>query len=206
MKRRLQWFCSCALLCALLVTAALPAPAAAASTGFSDVPESHWAADSIRRAVDLGLFQGQTPTRFGLGAPMTRGAFVVALCRLFGWEMVTPEAGSYTDNQDKSAWYYSAVETAYANGAITRQTDTFRPREPITREELALTLNGKKARISRRDFENAMITSGVDSKVADNILLKFIRFFTKWEEAVRTSFLNREMQERYLALIRRKLG
>ena len=27
MKRRLQWFCSCALLCALLVTAALPAPA-----------------------------------------------------------------------------------------------------------------------------------------------------------------------------------
>ena len=42
MKRRLQWFCSCALLCALLVTAALPAPAAAASTGFSDVPESHW--------------------------------------------------------------------------------------------------------------------------------------------------------------------
>ena len=116
MKRRLQWFCSCALLCALLVTAALPAPAAAASTGFSDVPESHWAADSIRRAVDLGLFQGQTPTRFGLGAPMTRGAFVVALCRLFGWEMVTPEAGAYTDNQDKSAWYYSAVETAYANG------------------------------------------------------------------------------------------
>ena len=140
MKRRLQWFCSCALLCALLVTAALPAPAAAASTGFSDVPESHWAADSIRRAVDLGLFQGQTPTRFGLGAPMTRGAFVVALCRLFGWEMVTPEAGSYTDNQDKSAWYYSAVETAYANGAITRQTDTFRPREPITREELAVML------------------------------------------------------------------
>lgn len=71
---------------------------------------------------------------------MTRGAFVVALCRLFGWEMVTPEAGAYTDNQDKSAWYYSAVETAYANGAITRQTDTFRPREPITREELAVML------------------------------------------------------------------
>lgn len=65
---------------------------------------------------------------------------MVALCRLFGWEMVTPEAGSYTDNQDKSAWYYSAVETAYANGAITRQTDTFRPREPITREELAVML------------------------------------------------------------------
>ena len=128
------------LLCALLLTAALPAPAAAASTGFSDVPENHWAADSIRRAVDLGLFQGQTATRFGLGAPMTRGAFVTALCRLFQWEMVTPETGSYTDNQDQTAWYYSAVETAYANGAITHQTDTFRPRDPITREELAVML------------------------------------------------------------------
>ena len=110
------------------------------STGFSDVPATHWAADSIRRAVDLGLFQGQTATRFGLGAPMTRGAFVTALCRLFGWEMVTPETGSYADNQDKTAWYYSAVETAYANGAITHQTDTFRPRDPITREELAVML------------------------------------------------------------------
>lgn len=77
---------------------------------------------------------------------------------------------------------------------------------PEDKEELALTLNGKKARISRRDFENAMITSGVDSKVADNILSKFARFLTKWEEAIRTSFLDSEMQERYLALIRSKLG
>ena len=111
-----------------------------ASTGFSDVPESHWAADAIRRAVDLGLFQGQTKTRFGLGQPMTRAAAVVTLCRLFGWETVTPEKGSYQDNQDPDAWYYSAVETAYAHGAITHQTDTFRPEDPITREELAVML------------------------------------------------------------------
>ena len=139
MKRRLQRFCSCVLLCALL-TVGLPPPAAAAPTGFTDVPATHWAAESISRAVDLGLFQGQTATRFGLGAPMTRGAFTVALCRLFGWEMVTPEAGSYEDNQDPDAWYYSAVETAYANGAITSQVDTFRPQDPITREELAVML------------------------------------------------------------------
>ena len=139
MKRRLQRFCSCVLLCALL-TEGLPPPAAAAPTGFTDVPATHWAAESISRAVDLGLFQGQTATRFGLGAPMTRGAFTVALCRLFGWEMVTPEAGSYEDNQDPDAWYYSAVETAYANGAITSQGDTFRPQDPITREELAVML------------------------------------------------------------------
>ena len=137
MKKRLHQICACALLCALLAAAA-PAPAAAAD--FDDVPASHWAAEAISQAVDLGLFQGQSATRFGLGAPMTRGAFVTALCRLFDWEMVTPETGSYTDNQDPDAWYYSAVETAYAHGAITHQADTFRPTDPITREELAVML------------------------------------------------------------------
>ena len=77
---------------------------------------------------------------------------------------------------------------------------------PEDKEELALPLNDKKARFPRRDFENAMITSGVDSKVADNILSKFARFFPKWEETIRTSFLDTEMQERYLAIIHGKLG
>ena len=139
MKRRLQRLCSCALLCVLLLTA-LPLPAAAASTGFSDVPATHWAAEEIRRAGELGLFQGDSQGRFGLGGSMTRGAFAVVLCRLFGWEMVSPEEGSYTDNQDTAAWYYSAVETAYAHGAVTDQTDAFRPGDAITREEIAVML------------------------------------------------------------------
>ena len=39
--------------------------------------------------------------------------------RLMGWELVTPEKGSFTDNQDTAKWYYSAIETAYAHGALT---------------------------------------------------------------------------------------
>lgn len=87
-----------------------------------------------------GWFQGESATTFGVGHPMTRAAFAVVLCRFFGWEMVTPQKGTYEDVQDPSAWYYSAVETAYANGAITRQTDTFRPADSITREEMAAML------------------------------------------------------------------
>lgn len=137
MKKRLQGLLAGVLVCAFLA-AALPAPAAAAD--FADVPDTHWAADAISRAADLGLIKGQTASRFGLGQPMTRAAFVTVLCRMFGWEMISPEEGSYTDNQDKSAWYYSAVETARAHGAITEQTEDFRPREAITREELAVML------------------------------------------------------------------
>lgn len=121
-----------------LLAGIVPVPAAAA--GFRDVPSSSWAAQSIARCVEQGWFQGESATTFGMGHPMTRAAFAVVLCRYFGWEMVTPEKGTYEDVQDPSTWYYSAVETAYANGAITRQSDTFRPADSITREEMAAML------------------------------------------------------------------
>ena len=132
MSKHVQRILSFVVLAALL-SCLLP-PSAAAAGCFTDVPASHWASSQITRAVDLGLFQGETSTRFGLGHPMTRAAFAVVLCRFFDWEMVTPDQGSYTDNQDPDAWYYSAVETAYAHGAITSQTSDFRPADSITRE------------------------------------------------------------------------
>ena len=81
MKKQLKRLLSCLVLCAML-TGGLTAPAAAA--GFTDVPAGHWAAQDIRRCVELGFFQGESATRFGLGHQMTRSAFAVVLCRFFG--------------------------------------------------------------------------------------------------------------------------
>ena len=136
MKNRFSRFLA-GTLAALTVLCAAPAARAA---GFADVPAGSWAAEDIYRCVELGVLQGQSADRFGMGKPMTRAAFVTAMCRLFGWELVTPSAPTYQDVQDPDAWYYSAVETAYAHGAITNQTDTFRPGDAITREELAVML------------------------------------------------------------------
>ena len=55
---------------------------------------------------------------------------------------------------------------------------------PEDNEELALNLNGKKRKITRSDFEQVMIASGVDSKVIDNIFNKFIKYLAKWEEMI----------------------
>lgn len=137
MRRFIGRSLACLLLAAMLVGTV---PAGAVSAGFTDVPADSWAAADIRRCVELGLFQGETPTRFGKGHQMTRAAFTVVLCRLFGWDMETPETGTYADVQDTGAWYFSAVETACAHGAITRQTENFRPQAPITREEMAVML------------------------------------------------------------------
>ncbi len=124
-----------ALLLALLMTATLAS--AAPRTGYSDVPSDHWAADSIRRCAQYQLLQGVGGGRFGLGAQMTRAAYAAALCRLMGWTMLTPASGSFTDNQDTSKWYYSAVETAAAHGVFSGHSRSCRPEDAITRAELA---------------------------------------------------------------------
>ena len=136
MKRNLKRLVSCLVLCALLTTG-LTVPASAAR--FSDVPAGYWAADAIARCADLGLFQGKTATRFGVGEPMSRGAFSVALCRLFGWKTGKPTDLPYTD-VPKDAWYAPSLAAALDHGAVTTQTDAFRPNEPLTREELAAAL------------------------------------------------------------------
>ena len=76
------WRCLTALVLALLLTLSV---GAAGTAGFSDVPESHWAAQSIRRCAQYNLLQGVGGGRFGLGRTMTRAAYATALCRLMGW-------------------------------------------------------------------------------------------------------------------------
>lgn len=138
MKNLARRFLS-AVLCAVLAASVLSAPAQAAS-GYKDVPAGHWAAEYIKTATDEGFFQGRSDGRFGLGEKMSRAAFVTVLMRMFGWEAAEPLRGSFEDNQNPDAWYYTAVETACKNGAITRMEKNFRPTEPITREEMAVML------------------------------------------------------------------
>lgn len=136
MRNKLRRALTMLALCAVL-TGSLAVPASAAA--FQDVPAGHWAADSIRRCVAQGYFNGQSETRFGLGQSMSRGAFAVVLCRFFGWETAAPAARTYSD-VPTDAWYAGAVEAAYRHGAFTDQRTVFRPNDPITREELAVTL------------------------------------------------------------------
>lgn len=125
-----------ALICLLSV---LPVPARAAAR-FSDVPASYWAAESITRAAELGLINGRSDGKFGVGQSMTRAAFAAVLCRLFQWKLVSPASGSFPDNQDSAKWYFSAVETAYLHGAVTQQEEDFRPGDAVTRQEMAVML------------------------------------------------------------------
>ena len=130
MRRMKRTFAMLLVLAALL--AAVPAQA------YWDVPKTHWAYSSIKTASRSGILQGVGANRFGVGEPMSRAAYVTALCRLMGYPTVTSAKGSFADNQDAGKWYFGAIETAYANGILTKQGTLCRPNDAITREEMAV--------------------------------------------------------------------
>ena len=68
-------------------------------------------------------------------------------------------------------------------------------------EELALTLDGRKRKITRQNFVNAMRTTGLDDKVITNILQKFPKVQQRWNTFIDQSFLPEELRERYKAEI-----
>ena len=127
------------LLLALVLWTGLSATASAAEADYADVPQGHWAAESIGKATELGIFQGVSDGRFGLGQPISRAEFVTALVRFFGWEAAAPERPTYSD-VPADAWYYAFVETARANDAVAAAGREFRPEEVITRSEMASML------------------------------------------------------------------
>lgn len=76
---------------------------------------------------------------------------------------------------------------------------------PEDTEELALTLNGKKRKIKRSDFEVAMHGSGLEDKIIEKMFAKFKKVANNWFKFIDISFLPDEMQEQYKQIITYKL-
>jgi len=75
---------------------------------------------------------------------------------------------------------------------------------PEDTEELALTLNGKRRKIKRSDFEVAMNSCSLEKKIIDNLFSKFTKVAEKWLEFIDISFLPKEMKQQYKLIITRK--
>lgn len=70
-------------------------------------------------------------------------------------------------------------------------------------EELALTLNGKKKKIKREDFEKAMRDNGMNDKAITNLFNKFEKALPKWYSIIKESCLPTDQQTKYRELIER---
>ncbi len=124
----------------LLLVFTLPLPGALAEgSRYTDTPPADWPEGAVERAAGYGLLEDLGEEELGPGNYMSRAAFAAVLCRVFGWEAVTPDTPTYTDCAS-GAWYYAAVETAAAHGVTGGASNRFRPEESITRAEMAVLL------------------------------------------------------------------
>jgi len=124
---------------ALLLTLVLLASsgAALAAGGYTDVPDSHWAAASIQSAKTYGLMSGMTSKTFGLGQTITRAQFVTVTARMLGWDTKTTTASGFTDT--RGHWAEGAISAAVQHGALDKG-GSFRPDAAISREDMAVIL------------------------------------------------------------------
>ena len=77
---------------------------------------------------------------------------------------------------------------------------------PKDKEELALTLNGKKSKIKPEDFIKAASTLGLPENVIMNLFAKYKSLESRFAECVRQSFLSDELKEAYVELINKRLS
>lgn len=72
---------------------------------------------------------------------------------------------------------------------------------PNDKGELALTLNGKKSRITSNDFVEAAGKSGVSEVIVKRLLSNFEKCLPAWIQKIDESFLSAEMKDKYVELI-----
>jgi len=75
---------------------------------------------------------------------------------------------------------------------------------PEDKEELALSLNGKKRKLKKIDFDKTMKSFQVDEKVIENIYEKFRKVLPDWYNLIDISFLPEQMKIDYKQLISKR--
>jgi len=75
---------------------------------------------------------------------------------------------------------------------------------PKDKEDLALTLNGRKRNIQRLDFDQFAYNLGISEKARDNIYEDFSQEINQVQDWVERSFLSEEYKEKYLQIIHSK--
>ena len=76
---------------------------------------------------------------------------------------------------------------------------------PADNEELALTLNGRKRKITRNDFIAAFTAAKIDVKAQENIFKKFEKVSEKWMEFIEVSFVSDNFKKGYREIITQKI-
>lgn len=105
---------------------------------FTDLGENQWYEPAVRYAYIHDIMEGTSATTFVPGKSLTRAEAVQVLYNLEGQPTVS-ESATFPDLVYE--WYKPAIAWAEQNSVVDGYEDgTFRPDEPVTREEFAQML------------------------------------------------------------------
>ncbi len=122
------------------------------------------------------------------------------------WEMVL--FSWITGNSDMHLKNFSLYAPVQGNPQLAPAYDLLNTLlvMPSDTEELALTLNAKKKKITLQDFQKAVANSGLEEKVFQNILRKYRAIKNDWFTFIEQSFLPQEMKTAYIQMITNRMG
>ena len=139
---------------------------------FSDI-DNHWAKEWIKNAVGLGFVSGYEDGTFKPDRTITRAEFSTMLNKAMKIEIT--ENINFSDVREKE-WCYKEIQKSVAAGFFSGyENNTFRPNNPIKREEVAKVVAG------------AITTGNIDGEGAT--LLKDYSTIQEWaKDSVNTVY------------------
>lgn len=113
------------------------------SSVFTDFTAKDWFFDAVDKAVGAQIFHGNGDGTFSPSKEITRAQFVTVLANLDRVDLsLYTERTSFTDVTNMSSTMNRAIAWAADLGIVKGFTDnTFRPNEPISREQMCVILN-----------------------------------------------------------------
>ena len=112
-----------------------------------------------------------------------------------------------TGNNDMHLKNFSLYEPEEGTMVLTPAYDLLNATiaNPDDDEELALTLNGRKKHIVRKDFLAAAKTMNIGQHVAQKLINKYVKLYPKLCDMIEQSFLPPSLKEDYRALLAHRL-
>ena len=104
---------------------------------FSDLPETHWAYDTIIKLSENGVIDGYEDGTFRPEALVTRAEGAKLLCVMAN----LPEGEASYEDVTEDKWYYTYVRDC---GQYIEKENIFNGDTPLTREEVAYAVTGIK--------------------------------------------------------------
>ncbi|MBK6338150.1 MAG: HipA domain-containing protein [Bacteroidetes bacterium] len=111
-----------------------------------------------------------------------------------------------TGNADMHLKNFALIENAFGEFELSPAYDLVSTALVIAddQEETALTINGKKSRLKKKDFDALASNLEINTKVLNSIYAKFENALTNWIDFIKQSFLSKAMQKNYIELLQTK--